>query len=70
MNKLSYIDSDSSVVVENGHFWVVCRNISVELLLIEIPLDTIEAVSLEIVVTLEDGLVAFQSMRRYDGVGQ
>ena len=58
------------MMAENGHFRVVCRNVSVELLLIEIPLDTIEAVSLEIVVTLEDGLVAFQSMRRYDGVGQ
>jgi hypothetical protein len=58
------------VVVENGHFWVVCRNVSVELLLIEIPLDTVEAVSLEIIVTLENGLVAFQSMRRYDGVGK
>ena len=58
------------MVVENGHFWVVCRNVSVELLLIEIPLDTVEAVSLEIIVTLENGLVAFQSMRRYDGVGK
>ena len=67
---LTYVDSDSRVVVENGHFWVVCRNVSVELLLIEIPLDTVEAVSLEIIVTLENGLVAFQSMRRYDGVGK
>ena len=58
------------MMAENGHFRVVCRNVSVELLLIEIPLDTIEAITLQIVVTFEDGLVTFQGMRRYDGVGK
>ena len=28
------------MMVENGYFWVICRNVSVKLLLIEIPLDT------------------------------
>ena len=58
------------MMTKNGDFWVVCRNISVELLLIEIPLDTVEAVSFEVVVTFEDGLMAFEGVRRDQGVRQ
>ena len=36
----TYINSNSFMMVENGYFWVICRNVSVKLLLIEIPLDT------------------------------
>lgn len=56
------------MVVENGDFWVVCRNVSVELLLIEIPFDTVETVAFQVVVTFENGLMAFQGMWRYDRV--
>ena len=56
------------MMTKNGDFWVVCRNISVELLLIEIPLDTVEAVPFEVIVTFEDGLMAFESVRRDQGV--
>ena len=58
------------MMTKNGDFWVVCRNISVELLLIEIPLDTVEAVPFEVVVTFEDGLMAFEGVRRDQGVRQ
>ena len=36
----TYINSNSFMMVENGYFGVICRNVSVKLLLIEIPLDT------------------------------
>jgi hypothetical protein len=56
------------MVIKYGDFWVVCRNISVEFLLVEIPLYTVEVVTLKVVVTLENGLMAFQSMWRNDGI--
>ena len=58
------------MMVKNGDFGVVCRNVSVKLLLVEVPLDAVEVIAFEIVVTFENGLVPFQSMRRDHGVRQ
>ena len=55
-------------MVKYGDFWVVCRYVPIKFLLIEIPLDAVEAVTLEVIVTFEDGLMAFQGMWRYDGI--
>jgi hypothetical protein len=49
-NLSSYIDSNSVVVVENGDFGVIWRDVSVELLLVEVPFDGIQVVALQIVV--------------------
>ena len=66
----TYVNSDSLVMVKNGDFRVVCRNVSVKLLLVEVPLDAIEVIAFEIVVTFENGLVPFQSMRWDERVRQ
>ena len=66
----TYVNSDTLMMVKNGDFGVVCRNVSVKLLLVEVPLDTVEVIALEIVVTFENGLVPLQSMRRNQGVRQ
>ena len=56
---ITYIDSNPFVMVKDGDFWVICRNVSVELFLVEIPFDTVEAVSFQVVVTFQNGLMAF-----------
>ena len=66
----TYVNSDTLMMVKNGDFGVVCRNVSVKLLLVEVPLDAVEVIAFEIVVTFENGLVPFQSMRRDHGVRQ
>lgn len=64
----SYIYSNAWMMTENGDFRVVCRNVSIELLLIEIPLDAIKVISFQVVVALEDRLMAFEGMWRYDRI--
>ena len=57
-------------MVEDGDLGIIGRDVSVELLLVEIPLDRVQVVPLEVVVAPEDSLVAFQCVRRDDGVFQ
>ena len=57
-------------MVEDGDLGIIGRDVSVELLLIEIPLHRVQMVSHQIVVASQDGLVALQSVGRNDGVLQ
>ena len=58
------------MVVEYCDFRIVRRNVSVELLLIEVPLDRVEIVALQVVVASKHGLVTLQSVRRDDRIFQ
>jgi hypothetical protein len=65
-----YINSDSMVVVEYCDFWVVRWNVSVELLLVEVPFDRVQVVALQVVVASKHCLVTLQSVRRDDRIFQ
>ena len=44
------------MMIEDCNFWIIGRTITVELLPVEIPLDSVKVVALHIVVATEDSL--------------
>ena len=56
---MTYVNSNPFMMVEDGDFWVIRRHVSVEFLLVEIPFNTVKAVTFEVVVTFQNGLMAF-----------
>ena len=56
------------MVVEDGDLGVVGGDEAVELLLVVVPLDRVQVVALQVVVALQNGLLAFEGVRRDDRV--
>ena len=52
------------MVIEDSDLGVVCGHESVELLLVVVPLDGVEMVSLQVVVAAEDRLLTLERVRR------
>ena len=59
-----YVNIDPTMVVENGDLRIIGWDVSVELILIEKPLDWVQVVSLHVVVAAHYHLIALDRVRR------